>query len=111
VGGQHGLRLQDEEPVLASHLHSSVIMHGSLEESLAFVLANKLSSPTLLATNLMQLIIKAYIRDPVHMRPALCVCHHHAGSVSCTSGPCQSDGKWHHDVLPARILQVSVSDG
>jgi serine O-acetyltransferase len=57
--------------VLASHLHSSVIMHGSLEESLAFVLANKLSSPTLLPTNVMQLIIKAYHHEPVSSAPRL----------------------------------------
>jgi hypothetical protein len=51
--------------VLASHLHSSIIMHSTLEESLAFILANKLSSPTLLPTNVMQLILKSYKQDPV----------------------------------------------
>jgi Serine acetyltransferase, N-terminal len=50
---------------LASHLHSSIIGHNSLESSLAFILANKLSSPTLLATNVMQTILKAYAADPV----------------------------------------------
>lgn len=59
---------QDQEPVLASHLHSSIIAHGSLEASLAFILANKLSSPTLLATNVMQMILKAYKSTPVCAR-------------------------------------------
>ena len=51
--------------MLASHLHSSVLVHGCLEESLAFILANKLSSPTLLPTNLMQLMQQAYQEEPV----------------------------------------------
>ena len=51
--------------MLASHLHSSILVHKTLEDSLAFVLANKLSSTTLLPTNIMQLISKAYQRDPV----------------------------------------------
>ena len=56
-------------------------MHGTFEESLAFVLANKLSSPTLLPTNLMQLITKAYEEDPV--RIAQCVQHALFCHVAC----------------------------
>lgn len=52
------------EPVLASHLHSSVLVHGKLEDSLAFILANKLSSLTLLSTPLMRLIQEAYHAEP-----------------------------------------------
>jgi serine O-acetyltransferase len=51
------------EPVLASFLHMSVIMHGTLEKSLAFFLSNKLQSKTLLGTQLMRLIIEAYEDD------------------------------------------------
>ena len=40
-------------------------MHEELEDSLAFCLANKLSSPTLLPTNLMQMIHQAYTEEPV----------------------------------------------
>lgn len=57
--------LQDNEPALASHLYSSILGHASLESSLAFTLANKLSSPTLLSTNLMQVILRAYSYNPV----------------------------------------------
>lgn len=52
------------EPVLASHLHSSVLVHKNLEASMAFILANKLSSQTLLATPLMRLIQEAYDEEP-----------------------------------------------
>lgn len=51
--------------MLASHLHSSVIGHATLEDSLAFILANKLSSATLLPTNVMQMISAAYADEPV----------------------------------------------
>ena len=57
--------MQDAEPALASYLHAAVINHNSLESSLAFILANKLSSPTLLSTNLMQMILRAYTVNPV----------------------------------------------
>jgi serine O-acetyltransferase len=57
--------MQEEEPVLASHLHSSIIAHKTLEDSLAFILANKLCSSTLLPTNVMQMIAEAYADDPV----------------------------------------------
>jgi hypothetical protein len=57
--------VQEEEPVLASHLHSSIIAHKTLEDSLAFILSNKLSSATLLPTNIMQMIAAAYADDPV----------------------------------------------
>jgi hypothetical protein len=50
----------EKEPVLASFLHMTVIMHASLEKSMAFLLANKLSSPTLLGTQLTRLFMEAY---------------------------------------------------
>jgi len=53
-----------EEPVLASFFHMTVIMHSSLEKSMAFLLANKLASPTLLGTQLTRLILDAYNDEP-----------------------------------------------
>ena len=50
----------EREPVLASFLHMTVIMHASLEKSMAFLLANKLASPTLLGTQLTRLFMEAY---------------------------------------------------
>ncbi len=50
----------EKEPVLASFLHMTVIMHTTLEKSMAFLLANKLASPTLLGTQLTRLFMEAY---------------------------------------------------
>ncbi|GAB4818067.1 hypothetical protein N2152v2_005113 [Parachlorella kessleri] len=54
----------EKEPVLASFLHMTVIMHTTLEKSMAFLLANKLASPTLLGTQLTRLFMEAYEDDP-----------------------------------------------
>ena len=59
------------EPVLASFLHMSVIMHPTMEKSLAFLLSNKLSSPTLLGTQLMRLFLEAYEDDPEILHSAV----------------------------------------
>lgn len=72
--------MQEREPALASYLHSSVINHNSLESSLAFILANKLSSPTLLSTNLMQMMLQAYTVNPV--------CTTKASARACASSAC-----------------------
>lgn len=53
-----------EEPVLASFFHMTVIMHRSMEKSMAFLLSNKLSSPTLLGIQLTRLILEAYEDEP-----------------------------------------------
>lgn len=50
----------EREPVLASFLHMTVIMHATLEKSMAFLLANKLASSTLLGTQLTRLFMEAY---------------------------------------------------
>ncbi|KAI3428724.1 hypothetical protein D9Q98_007548 [Chlorella vulgaris] len=52
------------EPVLASFSHMTVIMHSGLDRSLAFILANKLQSSTLLGTQLTRLFVEAYEDDP-----------------------------------------------
>ncbi|XP_052197683.1 serine acetyltransferase 2-like [Diospyros lotus] len=45
----------ENEPILSSFLYSSILSHDCLEGALAFVLANRLKSPTLLATQLMDI--------------------------------------------------------
>jgi Serine acetyltransferase, N-terminal len=59
------LLLQDSEPGLGSFLYSSVLAHSSMEKMVAFVLANKLASTTLLATALMRIMLDAFRDDPV----------------------------------------------
>ena len=60
--------LQEREPLLASSLHTNILMHGSLAKAMAHLLANKMSSRTLLGTQLMRLITDAYHDEPVSSR-------------------------------------------
>ena len=69
-----GCAAQGAEPALASFLHTSVLVHPSLPKAMSFMLANKLSSRTLLGTQLMRLISDAYRADPVRgQRCATCL--------------------------------------
>ncbi|MED6204034.1 serine/threonine-protein kinase HAL4/sat4, variant 3 [Stylosanthes scabra] len=45
----------EREPMLSSFLYASILSHDCLEQALAFVLANRLQNPTLLATQLMDI--------------------------------------------------------
>lgn len=54
----------DGEPTLASFLYSTILVHPTFPKSLAFVLANKLASPTLFSTQLVALAEEAYASDP-----------------------------------------------
>ena len=60
---------QEMEPAVASFLHTSILGHVSLAKAMAFMLANKLTSRTLLGTQLVRIISAAYADDPV--RPIL----------------------------------------
>eukprot|EP00210_Caulerpa_lentillifera_P000710 g687.t1 len=55
----------EAEVTLASFLHSSVLVHSSINKTMSFILANKLASPTLLGTHLMKLIQDAYDDQPL----------------------------------------------
>mmetsp|Transcript_29281 Transcript_29281/g.79255 ORF Transcript_29281/g.79255 Transcript_29281/m.79255 type:complete len:496 (-) Transcript_29281:1113-2600(-) len=52
------------EPLLVSFLYSSILNHDSLESSLAFLLANKLSSAAMISTQVQSLILDAFDKDP-----------------------------------------------
>eukprot|EP00898_Chlorokybus_atmophyticus_P000045 jgi/Chlat1/1040/Chrsp110S01553 len=56
-------RDSEQEPALASFLYSTILAHKSLERALAFHLANKLSSSTLLSTQLFALFSEALHAD------------------------------------------------
>jgi serine O-acetyltransferase len=51
------------EPLLVSFLYSSILNHNCLESSLAFLLANKLSSPAMISTQIQSLILEAIKTD------------------------------------------------
>jgi|UPI000221D47F serine O-acetyltransferase len=54
----------DAEPALASFLYATVLSHASLDRSLAFHLANKLCSSTLLSTLLYDLFVASLAEHP-----------------------------------------------
>lgn len=59
--------MQDSEPLLASALHTNILAHKTLGKAMAHLLALKMSSRTLLGTQLMRLINDAYADEPVSM--------------------------------------------
>ncbi|KAK2630730.1 hypothetical protein QOZ80_UnG0727600 [Eleusine coracana subsp. coracana] len=60
----------EAEPALASFLYATVLSHPSLARSLAFHLANKLCSSTLLSTLLYDLFLATLAAHPSTLRPA-----------------------------------------
>jgi serine O-acetyltransferase len=56
------------EPLLVSYLHSTILNHPSLESSLAFLLANRLQSPGMIATQLQSVISDALLHSPTFRR-------------------------------------------
>ena len=58
----------EREPLLVSFLYSTILNHPSLESSLAFHLANRLSSPSMMSTQIMSLIMEALRSSPTFGR-------------------------------------------
>lgn len=56
--------LAEDEPILASYLHATVINHRQLDDSLSYLLAGKLSSPDLPAISLREIISQAFSESP-----------------------------------------------
>lgn len=53
----------EKEPILSSFLYASILSHDCLEQALAFVLANRLQNPTLLATQLTDIFCDVMMHD------------------------------------------------
>ena len=60
----------EKEPALASYLFSTILSHKSLEDALAFVLANKLRSNVLLDSQLLEMFSAQYRRDKTLVKQA-----------------------------------------
>lgn len=52
-------REAQREPLLVSFLHSTILNHDNLESALAFHLANKLSSPAMISTQIQSLVLES----------------------------------------------------
>ena len=46
------------EPLLASFMHATILSHSSLERALAFHVANLLSSPAMISTQIQALVLE-----------------------------------------------------
>jgi serine O-acetyltransferase len=57
-------REAQREPLLVSFLHSTILNHRTLESALAFHLANRLSSPAMISTQIQSLILEALEHSP-----------------------------------------------
>ena len=51
--------------MLASQVHTQILVHKSFGKAMAHLLGNKLSSPTILGTQLVSLIKEVYAAEPV----------------------------------------------
>ena len=58
------VRHVNEEPMLASFLHATILNHAVLERSLSFHLANQLDSPTASSLLLRDVMLQAFESDP-----------------------------------------------
>lgn len=54
----------EREPLLVSFLFSTILNHDSLESALAFHLANRLASPSMISTQIMSLCMEAFKESP-----------------------------------------------
>jgi len=61
-------REAQREPLLVSFLYSTILNHPNLESALAFHLANRLSSPSMMSTQIMSLIMEALDNSPTFRR-------------------------------------------
>lgn len=52
------------EPLLASFMHATILSHSSLEKSLSFHMANQLSSPAMISTQIQALFLEAFDQSP-----------------------------------------------
>ncbi|MDP5069437.1 MAG: serine O-acetyltransferase, partial [Congregibacter sp.] len=53
-----------DEPILASYLHATILNHKRIERSLSFLLANQLDSPAASSLLLREVILEAFEADP-----------------------------------------------
>ena len=55
-----------QEPILSSFLYASVLSHDSFELALAAILANRLSDPTMMATELIDIFHRCFTVTASH---------------------------------------------
>lgn len=63
-----------KEPLLASFMHATILSHSSLERALAFHIANLLSSPAMISTQIQALILEVTTRMTTRFPESLYQC-------------------------------------
>lgn len=64
--------LAEQEPMLASFYHATIIKHDSLGAALSYILANKLKTPSMPAMAVREVVEEAFSADPAITRSAAC---------------------------------------
>ena len=80
----------EQEPILASFLHATVLNHHSLEDALSFHLANKLDSPAASALLIREMIEEALQQSPsisAAMRADIVATYQRDSACDCVSTP------------------------
>lgn len=80
----------EQEPILASFLHSTILNHESLEDALSFHLANKLGSPTASALLIREIIEEALTESDVistAVRADMVATYERDSACDCLSTP------------------------
>ncbi|HDR1022695.1 TPA: serine O-acetyltransferase [Pasteurella multocida] len=69
---QEAKELAENEPMLASFFHSTILKHNDLGGALSYILANKLANPIMPAIALREIIEEAYQAEPNIIASAAC---------------------------------------
>lgn len=69
---QEARELAEQEPMLASFYHATIIKHESLGAALSYILANKLMTPSMPAMAVREVIEEAFCADPSLTDAAAC---------------------------------------
>ncbi|QIW16340.1 serine O-acetyltransferase [Pasteurellaceae bacterium RH1A] len=69
---QEAQDLANNEPMLASFFHATILKHTNLGGALSYILANKLANPIMPAIALKEIIEEAYAADPQIIYSAAC---------------------------------------
>jgi len=54
----------ENEPMLASFVHATILNHNRFEDALSFHLASKLGGPTIRAISIREVVDEAFVKDP-----------------------------------------------
>ncbi|AKD39008.1 serine acetyltransferase [Pasteurella multocida subsp. multocida OH4807] len=69
---QEAKELAENEPILASFFHATILKHHNLGNALSYILANKLANPIMPAIALREIIEEAYQAQPDIIASAAC---------------------------------------